>query len=267
MLQFRQLLVLIGLLGLAVGGYTAVAQDEGEDVGPPAMEPMGPMMGDEAMPPPPQDRPMMKLRALNQALGDVQLTDQQQQQIQSIRKEHRQQVQQWRKDHEPEFKDLHQKMEEARKQHQPQMERGREMWQKMRQLLESDVKGAELEQQVTQLRQQYKQMQQERKQARQEMQPLHDQMQKLMATAPPAQPVVDKILSVLTAEQRPVVEKRMQEIEAAPGTPGGGPGMGGPGRPGGMEKGGWDNGHKNGGERMRDNGRGDKGGKGNGGQY
>lgn len=266
MFHTRNLLALACLTVVALGAYVTVAQDEADEVGPPMMEPMGPMMDDEAMPPPPQDRPQMKLMALNRALQDVNLTDQQKQQIKDIRQEHRQQMEQWRKDHEPELKDLKQKMEDARKQHKPQMERGRELWQKVRQLLESDVKGADLEQQVTQLRQQYKQLQQDREQTRKQMQPLHDQMQKLMATAPPVQPVVDKILGVLTAEQRTVVEKRMQETEdQRPGMmpPGGPDGPGGRGR---MEKGGWDKGPGNG-ERMHGGGQGDKGGKGNGRQY
>lgn len=242
MFQFKCLFAMICLLGLAAGGYHAVAQDEADDLGPPMMGATGPMMDDQDMPPPPQDHPRMKLMALNRALQDVDLTDQQRQQIQDIRKEHRQAMEQWRKDHELQLKNLSQKMKDVRQQHEPQMERSREMWRKLRALLESDVTGADLEKQVTQLRQQYRQIQEDRKQARQQMQTLHDEMHKLMATAPSAQPVVDKILDVLTAEQRTVVEKRMKEIEAQ--RP---PMMAGPGRPGlRQDENGWHRGPKDG---------------------
>jgi len=255
MFEIRRLLIAVCVLGLLAGGHMAVAQNEEDETGSPPMQGMGPMMGpmmdEEAPPPPPQERPMMKLRALNRALQEVKLTDQQTQQIEEIRKEHRQQMEQWRKEHEPELTDLKQKMEQARKEQQPQMERGHAMWRKVRQLLESDVKGTELEQQVTQLRQEYRQLQQDREQTKKQMEPLHEQMQKLMATAPPAQPVVDKILNVLTAEQRPVVEKRMQEIEEQ--RP---PMMGGPGPM--RDQGGWDKGKKDDGERPH--GRGNHGG-------
>jgi len=184
-----------------------------------------------------QFNPMARL------LADVDLTDAQREQVTQLRADFRQQQQQWRVEHAEELATLRTEIEQERENGQPHREKMRQLHEQVRALMASEETDAQvLGEQVLELRTQLEQARAEGETHRAAMTALHQKMKDLRATGPQPKDLMDKVLGVLTDEQREIVQPRLDKMRErmeqmttnwgdGPGPCPGGPGLcpGGPG--------------------------------------